>query len=549
MAWEMEGAEKSQPPGDTVDSVPWYRSCRLLLAVIAFLGFFHAYAQRVGMSVAIVCMVNHTALSLQGDAQESGHDNGFNVSMGVSMTTASFYNSTTTRISSLPQSCADRTSGSNDEKNDGPFVWDKELQGHILGSFYYGYLVSQIPGGMLAEKYGGKWIFAGFSALTLATTLLTPMASRVSPYFLIVLRVLSGVGSGVLFPAMHALWSQWAPPLERTKLAGISYSGAWMGNVISLPIAGILCHSGFDGGWPSVFYVIGMSTAVWLTLWVLFVSNNPTTHSRIHPKEKEYIISSLQGQIDMKKEKDMSKPWLKILTSMPVWAVVLGNITTDWGLYIFLTNIPTYLHEVLNFNIQANGALSALPFIGCWIAMNIAPIIADKLMTAKIMSPTNVRKMMMGIGCFGAAAFLVALAFVRCDQVILAVALLTLGVTISGCVYSGFLVNYMDIAPKYAGTLIGIGNCLASACGFAAPYTVAVMTTNQRQDEWQRVFFVAAAIYVFGGLFFALFASGEVQSWAKEPYDVQEVKVNGDQPEEPVKKPLLKQEEESTTKV
>jgi len=74
-------------------------------------------------------------------------------------------------------------------------VWEKSVQGHILGSFFYGYLVSQIPGGLLAERFGGKWIIAGFLGVSTVATLLTPAASRISFGLLIALRVLCGIGS------------------------------------------------------------------------------------------------------------------------------------------------------------------------------------------------------------------------------------------------------------------------------------------------------------------------------------------------------------------
>ena len=74
-------------------------------------------------------------------------------------------------------------------------MWDKSVQGHILGSFFYGYLVSQIPGGLLAERFGAKWIIAGFLGLSTVATLLTPVASHISFVLLIVLRVLCGIGS------------------------------------------------------------------------------------------------------------------------------------------------------------------------------------------------------------------------------------------------------------------------------------------------------------------------------------------------------------------
>ncbi len=46
-------------------------------------------------------------------------------------------------------------------------------------------------------------------------------------------------------------------------------------------------------------------------------------------------------------------PWCDVLKSGPVWAIVVVGITTDWGLYVFLTNIPTYMYEVLRFDIKS----------------------------------------------------------------------------------------------------------------------------------------------------------------------------------------------------
>ena len=79
---------------------------------------------------------------------------------------------------------------------------------------------------------------------------------------------------------------------------------------------------------------------------------------------------------------------------------------------------------------------------------------------------------------FGSAVLLVGLAFIDCSQSSLAVALISFGVGISGSAYSGFLVNHMDIAPKFAGSLFGLTNCIGASSGFIAPYVAAVLTKN-----------------------------------------------------------------------
>jgi len=73
-------------------------------------------------------------------------------------------------------------------------MWEKSIQGHILNSFFYGYFISQIPGGLLAERFGAKWIMVAFFSLSTVATLLCPVASRISYGMLIALRVLCGIG-------------------------------------------------------------------------------------------------------------------------------------------------------------------------------------------------------------------------------------------------------------------------------------------------------------------------------------------------------------------
>jgi MFS family permease len=75
---------------------------------------------------------------------------------------------------------------------DGPFNWDETTQGYVLGSFFYGYVVTQIPGGRLAELFGGKWIFGAGILVTSVFTLLTPLAANLSFYALIAVRVIEG---------------------------------------------------------------------------------------------------------------------------------------------------------------------------------------------------------------------------------------------------------------------------------------------------------------------------------------------------------------------
>ncbi len=81
-------------------------------------------------------------------------------------------------------------------------------------------------------------------------------------------------------------------------------------------------------------------------------------------------------------------------------------------------------------------------------------------------------------GSFTPAVFLIGTGFVTCEQRYLAVALLTLAVGCSGAIYSGFVVNMVDIVPPFAGILFGISNTVATIPGILAPYAIGVITSD-----------------------------------------------------------------------
>lgn len=95
----------------------------------------------------------------------------------------------------LPSHSDNSGNGETTIAHHGEFQWTEVEQGVILGSFFWGYILTQIPGGILTKRYGGKWPL-GFGLLISAVfALLTPWAARTSKQFLIAARVIQGMGS------------------------------------------------------------------------------------------------------------------------------------------------------------------------------------------------------------------------------------------------------------------------------------------------------------------------------------------------------------------
>jgi MFS family permease len=107
-------------------------------------------------------------------------------------------------------------------------------------------------------KFGGVFMFGIGILLGSIVTIFIPLAARTSLFWLVALRFLTGVFHGTVYPSLGTIWSNWAPKMEKSRLVGISNTGLQIGNIISMPIVGFLCVEGFDGGWPSVFYIFGI---------------------------------------------------------------------------------------------------------------------------------------------------------------------------------------------------------------------------------------------------------------------------------------------------
>ncbi|KAE9524993.1 hypothetical protein AGLY_015043 [Aphis glycines] len=206
------------------------------------------------------------------------------------------------------------------------FDWDKNTQGEILSSFYYGYILTHLPGGVLSQRFGGKHTMGLGILSTAIFTLITPYVAYMGSRPLTILRFVEGLGEGTTFPALYTLLAQWAPPDEKGKLSTVVFAGVQIGNIFSNFLSGFIIQY-IPGGWPNVFYFFGVISLIWFVLWCLFVYNDPNSHPFISEMERDYLKQSI-GSLERKKDLP-STPWISILTSWPVWALIIVEAGND----------------------------------------------------------------------------------------------------------------------------------------------------------------------------------------------------------------------------
>ncbi|GLU00744.1 hypothetical protein SLE2022_180900 [Rubroshorea leprosula] len=375
------------------------------------------------------------------------------------------------------------------------FNWNSATVGLIQSSFFWGYLLTQILGGIWADKFGGKLVL-GFGVVWWSiATVLTPIAARIGLPCLLIMRAFMGIGEGVAMPAMNNILSKWIPVSERSRSLALVYSGMYLGSVTGLAVSPILIH---NFGWPSVFYAFGSLGSIWFALWLRKAHSSPKEDPELTAQEKRVILGG-----GISKEPVSVIPWRLILSKAPVWALIISHFCHNWGTFILLTWMPTYYNQVLKFNLTESGLFCVLPWLTMAAFANLGGWIADSLVSRGL-SITAVRKIMQSIGFLGPAFFLTQLSHVRTP----AMAVLCMACSQGSDAFSqsGLYSNHQDIGPRYAGVLLGLSN---TAGVLAGVFGTAATGYILQRGSWDDVFKVAVALYIIGTLVWNFFSTGE----------------------------------------
>ncbi|KAK4327315.1 hypothetical protein Pmani_002256 [Petrolisthes manimaculis] len=262
---------------------------RVAVGVMAWFGFINLYMTRVNLSVIIVAMVDKSSTS----------------------ETFQFY-------------CQNSTSN-------GEFDWNEIIQGVVLSSFGYGYTITQVLGGRLAERYGAKWVF-GVSILSGGVAnFLTPTAARLHYGVLIALRALQGLFQGI--------------PI---KCDLVVFLAIGLGTAVALPMCGMVIDA---AGWPAAFYVTGICSLLWCVLWFSVIYSTPAQHPRISREELQYIENAVRSS-GTSRNGPSRVPWKSMATSLPFWAINVIEMCNCYGISIIRAQLPTFMKNIFGLSIK-----------------------------------------------------------------------------------------------------------------------------------------------------------------------------------------------------
>jgi len=383
------------------------------------------------------------------------------------------------------------------------YGWKPTTAGFIQSAFFYGYLLAQLPGGWLSNKFGGQRVLPFGVALWSIATLAVPLIAG-DIRALSISRAAVGLGEGLSPPAAVDVISRYVPVNERSRATSIVFGGLNMGTIAGLTIAPTLIEA---VGWPSVFVLFGVVGFVWC---VWFDNVNPSDIVQISDGEGTSQSSgerqSESGDEVVANDEDDDKiPWVKFVQHGPLRALTYTHFCNNWAVYTVLSWLPTFYKDSLEVDLQGAAHLALLPPLAGLVVSAVAAPLADGLIERGV-SITFVRKLMQSIAFLSPAACMLGCILSEDKQ--LSTWLLPLGLGLQTFSFAGLYSNHQDISPKYAGILLSITNIFGSMPGvIGVPFTGWLL---DQTDSWTISLFVPCLFfYVSGTFIYARFGSGE----------------------------------------
>ena len=268
----------------------------------------------------------------------------------------------------------------------GELGFDAAAMGWVMSSFGIAYVIGQLPGGWLLDKFGSKRVyFCSIFFWSIFTLLQGTVHFFIGGWAIIMLftfRFLMGLAEAPSFPGNSRITAAWFPAKERATAVAIFNSAQYFATVIFAPIMGWLTH---EYGWQSVFFFMG-GIGILVSIATLVIIRNPKDHPWANEAEIEYITEG-GALVDMdgkksngKKEGPKLSYLIQLLTNRMLLGVYLGQYCINCLTFFFITWFPIYLATQRGMNIKEVGFAAAIPAICGFVGGISGGVFSDFLM-------------------------------------------------------------------------------------------------------------------------------------------------------------------------
>jgi MFS family permease len=348
------------------------------------------------------------------------------------------------------------------------FRLSKTQIGLVFSAFAYPYLIFQIIGGWVSDRFGARRTLIVCGVVWATATALTGTASGLVS--LLIARLLLGLGEGATFPAATSAMSRWVADQRRGLAQGITHAAARIGNAAA-PTAIIAIMAVY--GWRASFYVCAVISFLWVGLWALTFTEHPAEHPRITRAELALLPQP--------KSKKRAVPWGRLLRRM--LPVTLVYFCYGWTLWLYLSWIPQYFLHSHQLDLKKSALFASSVFFAGVVGDTLGGVVTDQLYL-RTGSLRLARSAMVAV-CMSLSLFSM-LPLLSSHDLYLCLTCLCGGFFFAEMTIGPMWAIPMDIAPEFSGTASGIMNTGSALAAIISPVIAGMLI--DKFDSWELPF-------------------------------------------------------------
>ena len=382
---------------------------------------------------------------------------------------------------------------------DEEFSFGTVNMGFVFSAFLWGYGLFQIPWGYVCDRIGPRRTLTaaivcfavGAGAVGLVPRIAAVTGISALAAFRLV-RFVTGIGEAAISSNVTRVIASWTAVRERGFASGLQVCGLGLGGTLTpVFIAWTMTHY----GWRTAFAVCAVLAFVVVAVWQFYATDWPEQHSGVNDEELQIIHP---GSTPRSRSAAAAQvPWLKMLSSVSVWGLILGYGFQGYAFYVYYNWFYFYAVKMRGLGTMPAAAWTSAPFLAMAVLSPIGGWFSDRL--THVTDRRRARQIAVWLGMGLAALLLYGGNHLRVTELALPMIALAAGFTMFGA--ANFWAACIDLAPGYSASLSALMNTIGSIGGVISSTVTASIAVHR---GWKPALDVAVWITLGSGLLFTL---------------------------------------------
>ena len=356
--------------------------------------------------------------------------------------------------------------------------------GLVFSAFAYPYLIFQIIGGWLSDRFGARLALTVSAVIWAGATLFTGLVGTLAA--MLFARVMLGFGEGATFPTATRAMADWTPETKRGFAQGITHSSARLGNALTPPLVAWLMTA---ISWRGCFVILGIVSLAWAVVWGLYFRDNPAAHPAITAAE----LATLPAYATRAEKKKQPVPWRRLTRRMlPVTVVYFCY---GWTLWLYLAWIPSFFLHSYRLDLRDSAFFAAGVFFAGVLGDALGGIVSDRILL-KTGDRKKARRDLVVFGFLCSLASTIPILFSH--NLTGAAICLSLAFFFSEFTIGPMWAIPMDIAPRFAGSASGLMNTGSALAAIISPLVFGYVI--DKTGNWELPFLGNIVLLLLGAV-------------------------------------------------